>query len=633
MNGKRKRIAVFGSSLTGRYKCRLCRELNIAAEELGVDLVYFNSYGKLRSITSKAEDQESGFLEFVDLDQFDGIVFDGEGYNIEGMADRVERKLRSAKCPVVSISSHVEGFYNIEFDDAGGLRKMVEHFIDDHHFTRIGYMSGYLSHPDAQLRLKEFRSVMKERGFPEDGVGMFEGDFWYNKGVEAAHFFLSLPQRPEAIVCANDYMAISLIDAFRQMGIKVPETIAVSGYDGTVEGNEYLPHLSSVTREWHSIAYKALKLLKEFSDDEDGKEYDLTVHPKPVYAQSCGCDPLEYRHVLETVDRAYEDKRLLATAVYELESAMLKLNKVNNVREMEAVFAEDSVNFGEYTSFFLMVHTDQAGKPVYDSAYSAPSGKFVPVIWIDKNKEYTQSPHAFESSSLIPQSSADRCHVYYVMVVHFAESIFGYSVVEMAGKDIFNEFHNVWLHTLGLTLNSLHQKDHINKLITKLEGHSITDGLTGLLNRRGFDDRSRRLISNINGKKNVCTLVIDMDGLKHINDEYGHYEGDRAIRALADIITRSCDCGEIAGRTGGDEFCIFAPDYSEACLNRLIERMKDHAADYNRSNRLDYKLDFSWGAYITETDSFGLIEDFLKISDSRMYEQKMTKPGRRGYGL
>ena len=242
MSNQRKKIAIFGSSLTGRYKCRLCRELNIAAEELGVDLVYFNSYGKLRSINSTAEDHESGFLEFVDLDQFDGIVFDGEGYNIEGMADRVERKLRSAKCPVVSISSHVEGFYNIEFDDAGGLRKMVEHFINDHHFTRIGYMSGYLSHPDAQLRLNEFRSVMREHGFPEDGVGMFEGDFWYNKGVEAAHYFLSLPQRPEAIVCANDYMAISLIDAFRQMGIRVPENIAVSGYDGTVE-------VKSISRE------------------------------------------------------------------------------------------------------------------------------------------------------------------------------------------------------------------------------------------------------------------------------------------------------------------------------------------------------------------------------------------------
>ena len=150
-----------------------------------------------------------------------------------------------------------------------------------------------------------------------------------------------------------------------------------------------------------------------------------------------------------------------------------------------------------------------------------------------------------------------------------------------------------------------------------------------MLNRRGFDDKSRSTIANFSDKKNVCTMVVDMDGLKRINDEYGHYEGDRAIRALADIITRCCDSGEIAGRTGGDEFYIFAPDYSETILERFIGRMKQYTAEYNDSNKRGYLLDFSWGAYITESDSYGRIEEFLKISDARMYEQKMTKPGRR----
>ena len=626
---QRKRIAVFGSGLTGRYKRHLCRALNIAAEELDIDLIYINSYGKLRSITSVAEDQESQFLDFIDLDQFDGIVFDGEGYNIEGMSERVERKLRTAKCPVISISSHIEGFYNIEFDDAGGLREMVEHLINHHHFTRIAYMSGYYSHPDAQTRLAEFRSVMREHGFPEDGVGKFEGDFWYNKGVEAAHFFLSLPERPEAIVCANDYMAISLVNALRQQGIKVPDDMVVTGYDGTPEGKEFLPHLSSVTRERMDIAHKALKFLVDMADGGDASAHDLHVSPKPIYSQSCGCEPLAYQHVLETVDRVHEEKRMLATAVYESESAMVKLNKVDSVRKMEAVFAEDSVNFGEYNSFFMMVHVDSNGKPAYDSDFTGPSGRFVPVIWIDKNKEYTRSPHSFKPSSLIPESESDRCHVYYIMVVHYAETIFGYTVVEMKGKDIFNEFHNVWIHSLSMTLNALHQSDQIGKLITKLEGLSITDGLTGMLNRRGFDDKSRKVISEFSEKHSVCAMVIDMDGLKRINDEFGHHEGDRAIKALANIVQRACDAGEVAGRTGGDEFYVFATDYTEVRLKRFIDHLRKYTDEYNEANNRGYKLDFSYGTYMTEADAFGRIEEFLKIADGRMYEQKMTKPGRR----
>ncbi len=629
MNDQRRRIALFGSNLTSRYKRSLCRVFNLAAEEYDYDLVVFNTYGRIGTRNGFTEDYETEILDYFDLDSFDGVIFDGEGYNVDGMSESIERKLRTLKCPVISISSYIEGFYNVEFDDAGGLRTMVEHFIDHHHFKRIGYMSGPLNHPDAISRLNEFRSVMKEHGLPEDGVGMFEGDFWYNKGNEAAHFFLSRTERPEAIVCANDYMALSLINNLRKHGVRVPEDIAVSGYDGTLEGKEALPHLTSVTRERRDIARKAMQLLEDLVEHPEKKDIDLRVTPKPIYAQSCGCEPLDYQHVLDIVARVHEEKRMMSTDIYESESAMVKLNMVENVRRMEAVFAEDSVNFGEYSSFFMMVHQDAEGRPAYDSGFTAPSGNFVPVIWIDKNKEYSKSPHQFNRSLFIPRADSDRCHVYYIMSVHCAEKLFGYSICEMTGKDIFSEFHNMWLHNLGLTLNALKKNDRINKLIGKLEGLSVTDGLTGMLNRRGFDDKSRNAIAKFHEIKMVCTMVIDMDGLKRINDQYGHHEGDRAIKALAEMIQQCCKSGEIAGRVGGDEFYVFAMDYSETRLKRFIERLQSLLANYNQTEGRDYKIDFSYGAYLAETDSYGQLDDFLKVSDERMYEQKMTKPGRR----
>lgn len=626
---KRKRIAIFGSGLTSRYKRSYCRAYSTAAEKLDIDLVIFNTYGQIGRGNALNDDFESEILNYIDLDQFDGIVYDSEGYNVDGMSDKVERKLRSAKCAVVSISSKVEGFYSIDFDDAGGLRKMVEHFFNCHHFTKIGFMSGNLDHPDAQIRLNEFRSIMRDYGLPEDGVGMFEGDFWFNKGTEAAQYFLSLPDRPEAIVCANDYMAIALINALRKRGINVPEDIAVSGYDGSIEGQELLPHISSVTRERSEIAYKALALLVDIAENGKSENPDIRVTPKHIYTQSCGCEPLDYQHVLETVARLHDEKRFMSFAVFDSESAMLQLNRVKSVAGMEAVFEKNSINFGKYLSFFLMVHVDSKGAPAYSSDFTMPSGNFTPAIWIDKNDEYSNSPRCADTSNLIPDSSSDRSHVYYVMTVHSAGKMYGYSAIEMTGKDIFDEFYNVWMLNLGMTLNALQMNDRVNKLIGKLEGLSITDGLTGMLNRRGFDNKSREAIAEFHEKITVCTMVLDMDGLKRINDEFGHSEGDRAIKALADMIVKCCDSGEIAGRVGGDEFYIFAPDYSEIRLNRFVERIRNCVDDYNKANPKRYKFDFSYGTYLTETDSFGSIEEFLKISDTRMYQQKMTKPGRR----
>ena len=57
--------------------------------------------------------------------------------------------------------------------------------------------------------------------------------------------------------------------------------------------------------------------------------------------------------------------------------------------------------------------------------------------------------------------------------------------------------------------------------------------------------------------------------------------------------------------------------------------MNDGVDEYNAANKRDYKLDFSIGTHLTEADSYGRIEDYFKISDERMYEQKMNKPGRR----
>ena len=216
------------------------------------------------------------------------------------------------------------------------------------------------------------------------------------------------------------------------------------------------------------------------------------------------------------------------------------------------------------------------------------------------------------------------------MSVHCAERLFGYSIVEMVGKEIFTEYYNMWLHNLGIILNTLQKDDRIQKLIGKLEGLSTTDGLTGMLNRRGFDDKSRNMIASFNIRKTVCTIVIDMDGLKRINDQFGHHEGDRAIKVLADMVQKSCICGEIAGRVGVDEFYIFAVDYSAICLERFIERLKANMDEYNQQeNKRGYQIEFSYGAYLTETDSFGQLEEFLRISDERMYEQKSQKPGRR----
>ena len=114
----------------------------------------------------------------------------------------------------------------------------------------------------------------------------------------------------------------------------------------------------------------------------------------------------------------------------------------------------------------------------------------------------------------------------------------------------------------------------------------------------------------------------------NLNDEQGHEAGDQMLWSAASIISETFGDDEIY-RAGGDEFYIFAPDYSEARLERFMDRIKEYTAEYNEENDNGYKVEYSLGAYIAEVDSRGRIEDYIKVSDARMYEQKTSKPGRR----
>ena len=634
-----KTIAFFGCSLTSRYRQGLCRCFNMAAKKRGMNIVYFNSLGRIGEKNTEFSECELDIIDHADLDIFDGIIYDGEGYNVESMAEKVINKLRTAKCPVVSISGHVDGFYNIDFEDASGMRKLVEHFTDVHGHTRIGFMSGFLTHPDAQLRLEVFRSVMREKGLSEDGAGIFEGDFWFHKGDEAADFFLSRPERPQSIVCANDYMAISLISALKRRGIKVPDDIAVSGFDGTIEGRQFIPHLTTATREREDIAEKAISLLVSL-DKKAEADTELYVSPRTLFDQSCGCRIVDYETEARNLDDIYNDVRLFGYCLNDAEAAMLKLNKVEKLDELEDAFRKCATNFGDYSAFFLFLQTDREGRHSCSSEFDEPSDNFRPVIWIDEKGAYVRHCEYETESCLIPYTAdTETPHFYYIMSSYCAEKMFGYALIEMKEDDIFSDFYNIFLLNLSVTLERLWKNDNINQLYEQQKALyekqmelSIHDELTGILNRRGFNEYSKAAIKQLSGRTAVCTMVIDMDGLKHINDVYGHSEGDFAIKMTAHIITECCKSGEIAGRAGGDEFYIYASDYTQEKLDGFCEELVRLCDEYNERHDKPYRIEMSFGSYLCETDNSGSIEDFLKISDASMYEQKMSKHGRKNRG-
>jgi diguanylate cyclase (GGDEF)-like protein/PAS domain S-box-containing protein len=166
----------------------------------------------------------------------------------------------------------------------------------------------------------------------------------------------------------------------------------------------------------------------------------------------------------------------------------------------------------------------------------------------------------------------------------------------------------------------------------KLRATAITDELTGLLNRRGFftlAEQQRKLSDR--SKRSISLMYLDLDGMKNINDELGHTEGDRALTDTASILKNSLRESDIIARIGGDEFAVLLTDTTEPDIEKTIIRHIQHnTMKHNNSKGRKYELILSIGMYRYNPDTPCSIYDLLKRADESMYKDKQRHKLEKG---
>ena len=155
-----------------------------------------------------------------------------------------------------------------------------------------------------------------------------------------------------------------------------------------------------------------------------------------------------------------------------------------------------------------------------------------------------------------------------------------------------------------------------------LQNQSLHDDLTGLHNRRGFLLLAEQQMKM--GRRNQSSfllLFVDLDGLKSINDTYGHAEGNRALAEAASVLRSTFRQSDILARLGGDEFAALAID-AQQCDEATVRGRLDHALEaVNRQPNRLYPLSFSVGI-ACPTSEVSTVESLLDRADALMYEEK-----------
>lgn len=158
----------------------------------------------------------------------------------------------------------------------------------------------------------------------------------------------------------------------------------------------------------------------------------------------------------------------------------------------------------------------------------------------------------------------------------------------------------------------------------RMQRRALTDELTGLYNRRGFLLMAKQKLELAHSMNtSACLLFIDLDGLKQVNDNYGHESGNRLLAAAGRVLQQTFRESDVIARLGGDEYAVFVP----CCLQteQMLERLQTNINTFNQTCGSSYQLSMSVGVAMCQVDKETSIAQMMTQADTLMYAHKQSK--------
>jgi diguanylate cyclase (GGDEF)-like protein len=170
------------------------------------------------------------------------------------------------------------------------------------------------------------------------------------------------------------------------------------------------------------------------------------------------------------------------------------------------------------------------------------------------------------------------------------------------------------------------QTDELKQINEELKSLVLNDELTNLYNRRGFYTLAEHSIKvGQRDNKDIMVLFADIDGMKEINDNFGHQEGDRALKTVAGILKDTFRTSDIVARIGGDEFAALSLQTSWDNADVLAERLQKNLNAFNDKKMLRYSLSVSTGLAVFSDGYHYTVAEMLQNADEMMYMNKRNK--------
>ena len=621
----RKKIAVLMASIDREYQQDFASGLASAGSKLGMDICIFNSQGHMNVAISTSEVGESMIYDLADLNDFDGIISMPATMGSDIAIKKLYEVLSPLKGkPHVSIDVPQEGAVTIQFNDRISIEEITEHMISEHGARKIAFVSGPLNSSVATERIEACRNVLKRHNLTLDDNLIFDGQWTRIGGRTAAEKLLEIGgELPDAIICGNDDMALSVIECMNEHGIRVPKDIAVTGFDALREA--IMRGLTTVCRPIDRSARKAIEILNNWIEGEEPAEKTYILSTIPIFGDSCGCT--------QSMEHINEKLRALGSERWNMEATLTRVSMFSGA--MAGVGDEtethekiqDFVRNWNIREFYLCVDPSICRETEIISSGSGYPEEMLLLYGIRPGKHYDYLMIQTRDLSPVLQEMRKSAVCLVFCPLYYRDRSLGYVAMDL-GNGIGSALYPV-LMLLNGALMSLYLQTNLKRSAATIERMAIEDIMTGMLNRRGYMERAPILLEQAKTEGKVFALLsADMDHMKEINDRYGHLSGDEAICRMGKALRCLEQNGITPVHISGDEFLAYGIVNEPEEAGNMISQVNEELKRINEEDPWICDISASIGIYAAVPRKEDNIDIFMTMADRSMYADK----NRRKYG-
>ena len=586
-----------------------------------VQIRVFDCFGKDQG--NDKDRSEYTIFQLPNLSCFDGLLIQSNQIVLPSARESLEKQIEESGIPAVAIGQELKGCSLVFFDNIQAQYDIAEHVIREHGARRLAYLTGNLhcgsEGPD---RLSGFLAACRDNGIPKEQVEIVECTWRTSDAVNLAKRWIREKRPlPDAFLCANDEMALGLMETLQENGLRIPRDVLVCGFDNLPSAELSSPRLSTVHTDHSKLDYFAADVLLGLIRGVESRTrisfgYDL------ICSESCGCHNAPRRGVIR--DLYFQQTRFLRSFYIQQDLMAEELFEAQDLQDLMRIFNRSHAIFG-CEHVYLCINEyyydnyDKNMWPRYAEHFDST------MVLFDSSSD--NEVVRFPTSSLLPERLMENEPFLIFYPLHYNTYSIGYIVMNGICGAAKHNLHESILNFLEIAIENVRKKSLLHNLNDTLDELYVHDALTGLYNRFGLTRFGQQRYDDlILSEGSVQVLFIDMNDMKAINDQFGHESGDAALKAAARILQRICSEDAFIMRYGGDEFIIIDSGVSPS----LCDEINAAAEQYNLTSGVPFTLSLSVGVVRTDVLERKPLDECIRGADSLMYRNKqMIKAARK----